>query len=292
MAGRVAVLDLLPMCVSELEERDPEAGVLARLVRDRDWVPEDHVCGPPRPLWERLWRGGMPGLLDMPDRLAATYFDSYQRTYVERDVRTASEVGSLQLFGRFLGLLAALTGQELNHSQLGRELGVDRKTALSWTDIATATFQWHQVPPYSTNAVKRIAGKPKGFFADTGFVCALHRITSPEVLGRHPLTGALFETHVFLEIVKLTAAWPVRPAISHYRAYSGGEVDLVLELDGVLHPVEAKMTTQPSRRDCAGVDSFRRTFPRAEVGTALVVCAVDRPRWVRDDVVAVPWWEL
>ncbi len=98
----------------------------------------------------------------------------------------------------------------------------------------------------------------------------------------------MFETHVFLEIMKLTAGWPVRPAIHHYRAYSGGEVDLLLELDGVVYPVESKMTTQPSRSDCSGVDSFRRTYPRAEVGPALLVCAVERPRRVREDVVAVP----
>jgi hypothetical protein len=292
MAGRAAVMDLLPMCVAEMEGRSPESGVLTRLIRDREWRPEDHEASPPRPLYERLWRGGMPGLLGIPDHLAATYFDSYQRTYVERDVRTASAISSLQLFGRFMGLLAALTGQEINHSQLGRELGIDRKTSVAWTEVATATFQWCQVPPYSTNAIKRIAGKPKGYFTDTGFACALHRITSPEVLGRHPFTGALFETHVFLEIMKLTAGWPARPAIHHYRAYSGGEVDLVLEMDGVLYPVESKMTTQPSRNHCSGIDSFRRTFPKSDIGTALIVCAVEQPRRVREDVIAVPWWEL
>lgn len=292
MAGRAAVLDLLPLCVAELEERDSATGILSRFIRDQDWTPESHQAEPPRPLFERLWRGGMPGLLELPDNVATTYFGSYRRTYVERDVRTASEVSSLQLFGRFLGLLGALTGQEINHSQLGRELGIDRKTAVRWTEVATATFQWHQVPPFSANAIKRIAGKPKGYFADTGFVCALQRITSPEVLDRHPLAGALFETHVFLEIMKLTAGWPVRPAIHHYRAHSGGEVDLLLELDGVIHPVESKMTTQPSRAHCSGIDSLCRTFPKAEIGTALIVCAVEQPRRIRQDVIAIPWWEL
>lgn len=292
MAGRAAVLDLLPMCVVEMEERSPASGILTRLIRDREWTPEDHRASPPRSLYERLWRGGMPGLLDIPDHLVTTYFDSYQRTYVERDVRTAADIRSLLQFGRFLGLLAALTGQEINHNQLGRELGIDRKTALSWTEVATATFQWHQVPPCATNPIKRIAGKPKGYFADTGFACALQRITSPEVLSRHPMTGALFETHVFLEISKLTAVWPARPAVSHYRAYSGGEVDLVLELDGVLHPVETKMTSQPTRAHCSGFDSLRRTFPHANIGTGLLVCAVEQPRRLREDVIAVPWWEL
>ena len=162
MAGRSAVLDLLPLCASEIEERRPDDGILARLVRDRDWSPGDHMASRPRPLYERLWRGGMPGLLDMPDHVVSTYLDSYRRTYVERDVRTASDIGSLQLFGRFLGLLAALTAQELNHNQLGRELGIDRKTAVAWSDVATATFQWFQVPPYASNPIKRIAGKPKG----------------------------------------------------------------------------------------------------------------------------------
>ena len=66
----------------------------------------------------------------------------------------------------------------------------------------------------------------------------------------------------------------------------------MLELDGVLYPIEAKLTTKPSRADCSGIDSLRRTFPRAQVGVGLVVCAVERPRWLRSDVVAIPWWEL
>ncbi len=292
MAGRAAVLDLMPMCTREIEERATDDGVLSRLIRGREPRLEDFRASPARSLYRRLWRGGMPGLLKIPDHVVGTYFESYQRTYVERDVRTASEISSLQLFGRFLGLLGALTAQEINHSQLGRELGIDRKTAVAWTEVATATFQWYQVPPYSTNAIKRIAGKPKGYFADTGFACALQRISTPDVLGRHPLTGALFETHVLLEILKLTSAWSVRPAIFHYRAYSGGEVDLLLELDGVLYPIEAKVTTQPSRAHCAGIDSLRRTFPRAEIGPGLIVCAIEQPRWVREDVLAVPWWEL
>ncbi len=291
MAGRVAVIDLHHMRLAELDERPQGEGVLQRLLRG-DWDPREEQCRPPRPLYSSLWRGGFPGLLEIPEHLYALYFESYLRTYIERDIRTASEISSLQLFSRFIGLLAALTACEINHNQLGRELGIDRKTAVAWTEIATATFQWFQVPAYASNPIKRIAGKPKGYLADTGLCCYLQRISSADVLAQHPLTGSLFETYIFLEVLKTVSAWPMKPSIYHYRSHSGGEIDLLLELNGVLTPIEVKKTSKPSPRLCGGFDSLRRTFPRANIGTGIIVCAVETVQRVRPDVVAVPWWEL
>jgi predicted AAA+ superfamily ATPase len=292
LAGRSAIFDLYPMSQAELEGRPVEGGVLRRLLFESGWDPLTEEPTPPRPLLETIWRGGYPGLLELPKHLYWLYFDSYLRTYVERDVRTASDISSLPTFSRFIGLLAALTGQEVNANQLGRELGIDRKTALAWLDIAMATFQWHQVPAYATNAIKRIAGKPKGFLSDAGFACYLQRISGAEVLAQHPLTGSLFETYVFLEILKTARAWPVRPDIYHYRAYSGGEVDLLLDLNGVLYPIEVKMTTSPTPRMCRGFDSLRRTFTRADIGPCLIICAIESVQRVRQDTVAIPWWQL
>lgn len=169
-----------------------------------------------------------PRIAGAPEMVVTTCWDSYLHTYIERDLRTIANIGDLQSFTRFIGLLAASTAQEINSSHLGRELGIDRKTARSWLEIAEATSQWISIPAFSRNAVKRLAAKQKGYFAYTGFACHLQRIQTPSVLGHHPLLGPLFETWVVLEILKSFQDWPSAPNLYHFRAYSGAEVDLVL----------------------------------------------------------------
>ncbi len=292
LAGRVAILNLKAMCLAELEDRCGEPGLAERLILGDDFDPMGFDPGPPRSSFATIWRGGFPGIIELPDHLLSDYFGSYLQTYVERDVRTSARISSLQAFGRFTGLLAALTACEINHNQLGRELAVDRKTAKSWTDIAAATYQWIEIPAYSRNAIKRIAGKPKGYISDTGLACYLQRISSPDGVAAHPLAGALFETWVLLDLLGRMESWPVRPNLYHFRAYSGAEVDLLLELDGVLHPIEIKLTTNPTSRDCRGFDGLAACFPNVRIGPGLVVAACEEVRQLRPDAYAIPWWSL
>jgi predicted AAA+ superfamily ATPase len=188
--------------------------------------------------------------------------------------------------------LAALTATEVNHNQLGRELGVNRLTAVRWTEIATSTYQWLEIPAYSNNPVKRIAGKAKGYCADTGLACHLQHISSPDGVAAHPMAGALFETFVVLELLKRRAAWPAQPGLFHFRAYSGAEVDLLLEIDGIVHPVEVKLTSNPTTQHCRGMAGFKACFPHVQVGTGLVIASCEEVRRLQEDVYAVPWWAI
>ncbi len=155
--------------------------------------------------------------------------------------------------------------------------------------MLTATFQWQEIPPYSGNAVKRISKRPKGHISDTGLACYLQRISSPRALAGHPMFGPLFETAVVAEIRKLAAAAAVRAGLYHWRSHGGGEVDLVLEHDGTLFPVEIKLTTRPSRSDARGIAAFRRSYPAASVAPGLVLCACERPLMLTDEALALPW---
>mgnify|MGYP000856178396 CR=1 FL=1 len=295
LAGRVAVVELLPMSFAELHRDPARKGVLDAVVggdeKAMDAVRHAGSANCPG-LFDAVVRGGFPGVAALPPHLWDTYFASYRQTYIERDIRTVSGVSSLQTFGRFFGLLSALTAQEINRAQLGRELGVDNKTAAAWVDIALSTYQWHEIPAYSRNAIKRIAGKPKGYFVDTALACHLQRISGASHLEDHPLAGNLFETFVVSEIMKRIAVWPTPPGLYHYRTYAGAEVDLILERNGTLHPVEIKMTANPSRRDLWGIDSLKETFPRVRFGGGLLICAVPDVMPLREDVTAVPWWRL
>lgn len=293
LAGRVAILRLWAFTQRELSGRINAPGFLEPFVRSPEWDPLEHRVAGPTSAYEAIHRGGMPGLLDLPSELHETYFDSYRQTYIERDVRKAADIGALQTFGRFYGLLAALSARELNHNQLGRELGIDRKSAKRWTEIASATYQWHELPAYSLNAIKRLSGKPKGYFADTGLACHLQGITTPRTLAQHPLSGHLFETFVVLEILKGITTWSAAPpSVYHFRAHSGAEVDLILEQDGLLFPIEVKMKARPTKGDCRGIHALPRHFPSARIGRGLVVCATEEVQRLAENVYAVPWWAL
>jgi predicted AAA+ superfamily ATPase len=214
------------------------------------------------------------------------------QTYIERDVRSIANIGSLQTFGRFFSILASLTACEFNAAHLGRELGIDRKTALAWAEMAEATFQWITVPAYSRNPVKRIAGKQKGYVTDTGFLCYLLRIPSAQAIQYHPLQGNLFETFVFMEIYKTVQQWPLKPNFYHFRTYGGAEVDLVLEFNGKVYLIEVKSTANPVKKHITGFRSFRACFPHEPIGGQFVICAVERPLKLDDQTWAIPWWML
>ncbi len=291
LAGRVAVSQLWPMSRREITEDQSPDFLIDWLSADTTDLRQWSSCTP-EPVYPRIWRGGYPKIMELPDHLIPGYWHSYLQTYIERDVRTVANIGSLQTFGRFIGLLAALSGQEINHNQLGRELGIDRKTAVAWTEIAEATYQWISLPAFTRNAVKKIAGKRKGFFTDTGFICFLQKISTPEVIGSHPLQGSLFETYVCMEIMKNVEKMALAPNMYHFRSYSGAEVDLILEIDGVVYPVEIKSKSNPSRRDARGFAAFRDCFPNENIATGLLICSIEQPRRIADDVVAIPWWLL
>lgn len=289
LAGRVGILQLSPLSYAELSER---------IERDplRDWLRDQQVptadLRPPPPWLPAIWRGGYPGLLTLPDDLVQASLGSYVQTYIERDIRAVANVGDLQLFSRFFGLLAAHTACEINHSELGRELGVDRKTVKHWLSIAESTYQWLEVPAFTRNPVKRVVGKNKGYMTDTGLICLHQRIPEADMLPRHPLYGQLVETWVVMDIVKRIQAWPTRPGLWHFRTYGGAEVDLILEYAGRFYPIEIKAKSQPTRADGRGITAFRDTFPKLDIAPGLIICAVAEPRQLAEDLFALPWWLL
>ena len=293
LAGRVAILNLWPMSYSEVNEKSGgsflETWLLDSGTQD---LFDGNSADTDRSVFDAIWKGGYPKISELPAALIPGYWQSYMQTYIERDVRKVANIGSLQTFGRFVGLLGALTSQEINYNQLGRELGVARNTALAWTQTAESTFQWVSVPAFSRNPVKQISGKNKGYFTDTGLICNLQKISSPEVIASHPLQGALFETFVVMEIVKLIQKLPIQPNLYHFRSHSGAEVDLLLELDGRIYPIEIKSKSNPSRKDVRGLQAFKDCFPKENIQKGLVICAVPSLQYIKDDVLAVPWWHL
>jgi hypothetical protein len=297
LAGRVAVIDLWPMSRSEAEGDDRPGLVELLLGTDEPLTAPTLVArlaaahgqsAAGGRLLERIFRGGYPRLLDFDTVDIEEWFSSYLLTYVERDVRLLRDLSDPHDFSRFVRLLAAITAQEINFSELGREIGITPRTARGWLDVLVASYQVRLLDAFSGNAVKRVSGRPKCHFADTGFACHLAAISSPLALGSHPLLGSLFETHVVTEVLKHVAGLSARPRAWHWRTRGGAEVDLVLERDGILFPFECKLTARPTRRDLSGMRAFLETYPHRRFGPLVVVHGGTELYLIDEDAVAVP----
>lgn len=231
----------------------------------------------------------MPGLIPFDDTALPDYFRAYVQTYVSRDVLTVQNIRDMQLFSRFLGLAAALTSQEINASQLGRDIGVSPQIARNWLDLLKTANQWWELPPYHGNTIKRISGKWKGHITDTGVGCWLQRLQSSESLLGSPLLGPLFESMVAAAIRQQTLLLPTEPVTWHWRTRAGAEVDLLMEYGGMFYPIEIKAKTNPSGHDARGIIAFRKTYPHLKIGTGLVLHAGKEVRWVSEGILAIPW---
>ncbi|HEX9012771.1 MAG TPA: ATP-binding protein [Anaerolineaceae bacterium] len=289
LAGRAAFLDLYGFSLAELAA--VESSWLSAWLDAPEQFPEWSRTAPrySGDLTAWLWKGGMPGAQTLPDDLVADFWSGYHRTYIERDARLMGEVQDWQEFGRFLGMMTALTAQEINYSQLGREIGITPQTARRWLRILEATFQWFELPAYSGNAVKRVSLRPKGHLLDPGLACHHARISSPRMLAAHPLYGALFESAMVQELRKQTASLGITSAWYHWRSAGGAEVDLILERDATLYPFEFKLTTRPTPRDASGIRAFAAAYPGRRVAPGAILCAVEKPGWIAADIMAIPW---
>lgn len=291
LAGRAVFLDLEGFGAAEAARaRQPRPWLVAWLTDPEAFIRGQHKRLKTRyTVYEQLWRGWLPEAQFLSRKTLPDFHSAYQRTYMERDVRLLANVSDWQTFGRFLRLLAALTAQEINYNELGREIGLTAQTAKRWTALLQATFQWFEVASYHGSAIKRVSGKPKGYVADTGLACAAQAISSPEALGGHPLWGPLFETAVVSEVRKQIAVLSPKPNLYHWRSHGGAEVDLLLEYNGFFFPVEIKAASQPSRYDTRSLKAFRETYPKLKTAPGLVISPTERVIQLSEKDFTAPW---
>ena len=235
LAGRTQVHHLLPLARSEV-------------VRFRRH---------PKTLEETMLIGSYPRILDR-ELDASEWLRSYVATYIERDVRTVSNVGDLAVFQRFVELCAGRTGQLLNYSSLADDCGVSQPTARAWLSILETSYIVFRLQPYLSNLRKRLVKMPKLHFYDSGLVCWLLGIRTPEQLSTHPLRGAIFESWVVSEILKHRANAGETRGLSFYRDRDGAEVDLLIERPDGITLVEAKSSRTASSSLFAGARRVRR----------------------------------
>ena len=269
LAGRTAVLHLLPLARSEVLRFEHHPAILE----------------------ETLIAGGYPRIFDR--RLdPSDWLGAYVATYVERDVRSISNIGDLATFQRFVELCAGRTSQLLNYSSLAADCGVSQPTAKAWLGVLEASFIVFRLLPFHTNLRKRLIKMPKIHFHDTGLACWLLGIRTPDQLRSHPLRGALFETWVVSEIVKHRMNRGETGGLSFYRDRHAVEVDLIVESADRPTLVEAKAARTASPGLFAGVRRVRDLLSQTPRPYDAVLVYGGEEAQTRSDAKLVPWSRL
>ena len=288
LAGRVALLHMSPLsqreiigapCIpftTELEQFLSEQGKITAVS-----TPE---------LFTRLWRGSMPGLVSgqVPDR--NIFYSSYLSTYVERDVRELSGSVDALKFNRFVTAVAARCAQLLNYHALAEDADIDVLTSKTWVNILETLGIIFLLHPYSNNVLKRTIKTPKVYFYDTGLVCYLTRWSSPEVAESGAMNGALLENFAVSEIVKGYQNAGLEPYLYFYRDHDAKEIDLILEGNGKLCPLEIKKTAMPDKR-------LTRVFKvidksPLQLGTGAILCTSEKFSAFDSNNLIVPIWMI
>lgn len=288
LAGRVALLHLSPLSQREI------TGALPRVfsVDFEALLSESKAVAPVSipDMFERIWNGCMPGLISGQRSERDIFYSSYISTYIERDVRELSGTIDALKFNRFVTAVAARCSQLINYTALAEDADIDIQTAKSWLNILETLGIVFLLHPYSNNVLKRTIRTPKLYFYDTGLVCYLTRWSSAEVAEKGAMSGALLENFTISEIAKSYQNAGRSPYLYFYRDRDAKEIDVVLEENGKLYPLEIKKTAAPDRRITNTFAVVNRS--PLERGTGAVLClAQEFSAFDRDDLI-IPIWMI
>lgn len=267
LAGRVAVLNLMPFSYKEL--------------KSASLAPEDYLS--------LLIKGSYPAVYDKqidPD----DFFPSYIQSYLERDVRNIINVNNLSAFRNFLGVVAGRTGQLVNASSISNEIGVDQKTIKSWLAVLEASYIIFFLRPYHKNFNKRLVKSPKLYFYDTGLVCSLLGIKGTENLSTHYLRGALFENFIISEISKYYLNKGKKPDIFFWRNNTGNEVDCIVD-EGIYQKIiEIKSGSTLHQDFFSGLEYYRRLSGISAENCYLIYGGIESQ--ARSNSIVLSWTDL
>lgn len=302
LAGRVSIIELLGLSMRETmkdpfnEPFVPTMEYLSKRIK---------TAKPIGNIWEIIHRGSYPELQDEDVEWSA-FYSSYVKTYLERDVRQLSAVQNLDDFRRFMVAAAARTGQMVNYANIANEIGKDLGTVKNWMSILEASGIIYLLEPFSNSVLKRAIKTPKLYFRDTGLASYLTRWLTPETLAMGAMSGHMFETFVISEIIKSYANKGIdyRYCISYYRGKDkkivkkDGEkreieskIDLIIEENGILYPIEIKQNSQMSADETAAFTILDKIDDKKR-GTGAIVCLCPQPGMLRENLLQLPVWYI
>lgn len=273
LAGRVAMLHLSSLAQSEImgqsagEPFSLELPLLSNRQKMRTILRTPEI-------FQRIYQGGMPALVSGAYTNSSIFYSSYIDTYMERDVRRLSnDLDSLK-FLRFLRSTAARTAQQVNYKGIADDAEIDQTTVKNWLHVMETLGIIFLLEPYSNNVLKRTVSTPKLYFYDSGLVCYLTRWSSPETAMEGAMNGALLENYVVAEIIKTYQNAGQEPFLYYYRDKDAREIDLILERDGKLFPIEIKKMAAPPRKLTKVFDLIDKS--PLQRGTSAILCMADQ----------------
>ncbi len=301
LSGRVCIIELAALSLREIQGdsfNKPFLPTTEYILERKKTVRK------PENIWKVIHRGSYPELWANPQLNWQQFYAGYVKTYLERDVRELSAVQDLDTFRRFMVAAAARTGQMVNYANLADEVGRDAGTIRRWLSILEASGIIYLLEPYTSAVLKRAIKTPKLYFRDTGLAAYLTRWLTPETLAFGAMAGNIFETFVVSEILKSYSNRGIdyRYCVSYYRgrdklhrkAKDGGmnleaEIDLIIEENGVLYPVEIKKNTHEK---ASATSAFRvlDQIPEKQRGQGAVVSLCPEPGLLRENVLEIPAW--
>ena len=288
LAGRVAVLSLTSLSQAEISggEMKPftiELEKLSEREKERDKTDA-------RGIFERIYRGFMPAIVSGANSNSQFFYSSYLSTYIERDIRDLSDAIDSLKFLKFMTAAAARCGQMVNVADIAQDADINQTQAKNWLGILETLGIIFYLHPYSNNLLKRLVKTPKLYFYDTGLVCYLTKWSSADTLESGAMNGAILENYVVAEIAKTYWNCGMEPYMYYYRDKDAKEIDIVLEHDGVLNPIEIKKTSNPGTELTKVFELLdKSSTPRSK---GAIICmkpglgAIDRDNYI------VPIWMI
>ena len=285
LAGRIGILQLMGLSMREIggdmcnKPFIPHAQFLMMREKTAEKRASDEI-------WKMIHTGFFPAVVTGYSRQKA-FYDSYIRTYIERDVRLLAQVGDELQFMQFVTIVANRTGQMLNYRDITRDIQISEPTAKKWLSILVTSGLVYLLPPFSMNVEKRVVKTPKLYFLDTGLATHLTKWTNPDVLRQGAAAGAFFETFVIAEILKSYYNAGREPSLYYYRDKDKKEVDLLIMENGILYPLEIKMTATPKASDTAAFKTLK-SVKGLKIGTGGLICTAESLGILDKDQYSIP----
>lgn len=300
LAGRVSVVELEGLSLREIYN----VPFTKHFIPTENYLKEreNAICNYREKLWETIHRGSYPELYSNTEKEWVDFYQSYVKTYLERDVNKLIKAKNHLTFVKFLTCVAARTGQVVNYANISSEIGVSEVTVKDWISILEKSGLVYILKPYTSSALSRAIKSPKIYFRDTGLCCYLTRWLTPDTLKNGAMAGAMFETFVINEILKSYSNEGLEYDFNVFY-YNGkdkkkrkengeeievdGEIDLILQEDGILYPIEIKMSATP-KADMASEFDVLDGIPDKKRGMGTIICLYDRKMFLRENLVALP----
>lgn len=304
LAGRVSLLEMEGLSLREINQVDYNR----HFVPSEDYISSREECLKKYKgdIWETIHRGSYPELYSNPEKEWVDFYQSYVKTYLERDVNKLIKARNHLTFVKFMTSVAARTGQTLNYANIASEVGINEVTIKEWVSILEKSGLVYILKPYTPSVLSRAIKTPKLYFRDTGLCCYLTRWLTPETLKNGAMSGAIFETFVINEILKSYSNEGLDYDFDVF-FYNGkdkkkkkengqevevdGEIDLIIHENGILYPIEIKMTTKPQAIMASEFDVLDGV-PDKKRGMGAIICLTERKLYLRENLVALPLFYL